>query len=733
MHAAKPSAEDVSPYNIGLTPSLMAMAFPFHIVFDSELHIVQFGDGIGKLDTSLKSANLFEDHLTLQRPVITPNYASICAAAKSLFLLTLKNSAGIRLRGQMLVNSQQQHLIFVGSPYFTSTDQIKTAGLTMKDFALHDNAPDLLLLLKTNHTALEDAQKLTTTLNKEKEHAQVVLSSIGEGVIAATIEGSISYMNTVAEQLTGHKQSEARGRHLQEIFQLVDSGTRQPKLHWTDLLPSTSAPVELPQSGILLQRNDDEIAIEGVIAPIKGRDDTTQGLVVAFRDVTDQRNMSMLMEYQATHEQLTKLPNRMLLHERAEQAIREARRRKEQVALLFLDLDRFKTINDSLGHQVGDALLKVVAKRLLASVRDADVVSRLGGDEFVILLTQLNNPHIAGNVAQKVLAALAEPITIESYELNISVSIGISIYPDDSRDVDGLLRCADLAMYSAKEAGRDTFHFFESELDTVALERMAIENALRVALERNQFELYYQPKLVTGSREIIGCEALLRWNHPEKGQIAPDRFIPIAEETGLILELGEWVIRTACEQAKTWNDDFDKQLTMAVNVSWLQLYQNNLGDILDSALAQTGLAPHLLELEFTESVLMHNADSASATLQALRARGIQLSIDDFGTGYSSLNYLKRFPLDTLKIDRSFITDICKNKESHSIVEAIVNLSQILGLQVVAEGVETSEQHEQLSQMGCEQVQGFLFSKPVMASELAELIGTSNVCSISGSK
>ena len=486
-------------------------------------------------------------------------------------------------------------------------------------------------------------------------------------------------------------------------------------------MPTTSSLVELPQSGVLLHRDRDDIAVEGVIAPIQSDTDKPNGLVLAFRDVTDQRNMSMLMEYQATHEQLTKLPNRMLLHERAEQAIREARRRREHVAVLFLDLDRFKTINDSLGHQVGDEMLKVVAKRLLAAVRDADVVSRLGGDEFVILLTQITDPSIAGVIAQKVLRALAEPISVASYELNASVSIGVSIYPDDSRDVDGLLRCADLAMYSAKEAGRDTFRFFESELDAAAIERMAIENHMRVALDREQFELHYQPKLTTDAGVVIGCEALLRWNHPEKGQIAPDKFIPVAEETGMILELGEWVIYKACAQAKAWNDQLGKELTMAVNVSWLQLYQNDLTEMLVNALEQTGLAPRLLELEFTESVLMRNASSATDTLNKLRDMGINLSIDDFGTGYSSLNYLKRFPLHTLKIDRSFITDICENKESHSIVEAIVNLSQILGLHVVAEGVETPEQREQLCKMGCEQVQGFLFSKPVSADELYKML------------
>lgn len=706
---------------VGLSAELLHTAFPFHIVLNEEMSIVQIGSSMRLLDETLGVGSIIAEHFVLLRPVVRWQYSDLRNVCKSIFLLRLTNREDVRLRGQFLPDDDNRHLIFVGSPHFTSADDIRAAGLKLNNFAVHDNTPDLLLLLRTNQTSLEDAEKLARKLRREKEHAQVILSSIGEGVIAADANGCVSYMNTVAEALCNYKQHQAKGQPLHEIFKLVDAVSRKPLLHWTDLRTIFESPIELPPSSVLIRRRNDDIAVEGVVAPIRRNENKSDGVVVVFRDVTDQRNMTKLLEYQATHDTLTKLPNRMLLHDRAGQALRQAKRREEHVAVLFLDLDRFKTINDSLGHQIGDQLLEVVANRLTTNVRDADVVSRLGGDEFVIMLTQLANPDAAGAVARKVIELFSEPILVNNHELNISVSIGVSTYPDDSRDVDGLLRCADLAMYSAKESGRDTFRFFEPKLDAAANERMDIENHLRVALERNQFELYYQPKLSTKTREVIGCEALLRWNHPEKGQIPPDRFIPVAEETGIILELGEWVVNEACKQTQQWNQVLGKRFTVAVNVSWLQLYQSDLKSILLGALKRSGIAADLLELEFTESVLMRDLDTACDTLNGLRELGIHLSIDDFGTGYSSLNYLKRFPLNSLKIDRSFIADMCENKESLSIVEAIINLCQILGLEVVAEGVETSRQLAQLQNLGCEQVQGYLFSKPLCALDCQEFL------------
>ncbi|MGB7299692.1 MAG: EAL domain-containing protein [Burkholderiaceae bacterium] len=713
--------ESVQPMSVGLTPELLHAAFPFHIVLDNQLSVVQIGMSMRLLDETLDVGSVSSEHLILQRPIVSWDYSALRDASKSIFLLSLAYRKDVRLRGQFLSDEVNRYLIFIGSPHFTNADDIKSAGLKLNNFAAHDSTPDLLLLLRTNQTSLEDAEKLAKELRREKEHAQIILSSIGEAVVAADANGRVSYMNAVAEQLCGRTQRDAKNQPLHDVFDLIDAASREPALHWLDKLATTRSAVELPQSSVLLRRDNDEIVVEGVVASIQGKEDRSEGMVLVFRDVTDQRNMAKLMEYQATHEPLTKLPNRMLLYERADQAIYQAKRREEHIAMLFLDLDRFKTINDSLGHQIGDRLLEVVAKRLVAAVRDADVVSRLGGDEFVIMLTQVTNPHAAGVVAKKVIAALSEPVVIEKYELNISVSIGISTYPDDSLDVNGLLRCADLAMYSAKESGRDTFRFFEKTLDAAAVERMTIENHLRVALERDQFELYYQPKLSTDTKEVVGCEALLRWNHPGRGLIPPDRFIPIAEETGIILELGKWVIYEACQQAQRWNSELGKRFTMAVNVSWLQLYQSDIKSIIVDALDKSGLPAELLELEFTESVLMRNSTTACDTLIGLRELGVRLSIDDFGTGYSSLNYLKRFPLDALKIDRSFIADMCDNNESLSIVEAIINLCQILGLQVVAEGVETAGQHSQLLRLGCEQVQGYFFSKPVKAVDFQKIL------------
>ena len=713
------NGQSASPLpKVGLSPGLLSDAFPFHFVCDKYLNIIQAGQGLAKLCGPRRIAGPMHETFVLQRPKVSYDYESLSVKNALLCIFSLASRSDIRLRGQLLVEPEGEILIFVGSPYFQSIDEIKEAGLSLRDFAAHDNTPDLLLLLRANHVALEDAEGLWTKLRQEKDHAHAVLKSIGEGIISTTRDGEVSYMNAIAEQLTGHKMDQVQGRHLEDVLQIVDTTSRKPAIGWADLWPSMSSPVELPQSGVLMHRSGEDIAVEGVITPIIDSTEEFQGLVLAVRNVTEQRNMATLMEYQATHEQLTKLPNRVLLHERAEQAVREARRRKEHIALLFLDLDRFKTINDSLGHHIGDRLLKTVAKRLTETVRDADVVSRLGGDEFVVLLTQVSDVRSLGAVAQKILNALAAPIAVDNQELNISVSIGISVYPEDSRDVEGLLRCADLAMYSAKDGGRNTYRFFEKDLDAAALERMSIENHLRVALEQQQLELYYQPKVGTASGEVVGFEALLRWNHPEKGKISPDRFIPVAEETALILPIGKWVIHEACRQASAWNNEWRHQVPVAVNVSWLQLYHNDLVAIVTDTLEQTGLPPECLELEFTESVLMRNSDSASTALLQLQALGVTLSIDDFGTGYSSLSYLKRFPLDTLKIDRSFIADMNTSAENVSIVEAIVALGQTLGLTIVAEGVEKQGQFETLEKLGCEQLQGYLFSKPMPASQVS---------------
>ncbi|BBP05250.1 hypothetical protein TPL01_23990 [Sulfuriferula plumbiphila] len=438
------------------------------------------------------------------------------------------------------------------------------------------------------------------------------------------------------------------------------------------------------------------------------------------------------MAHLAQHDPLTDLPNRILLNDRLAQAIALARRQGKQLAVMFLDLDRFKHINDSLGHAVGDQLLQSVAKRLTAGVRSSDTVCRQGGDEFVILLADVEHAKDTALSAQKILAVLTVPYRIDQLELHVTVSIGISIYPEDGHDADTLIKSADTAMYHAKENGRNNYQFFEQDMNVLAVERHSIEGGLRRALERQEFMLHYQPKINLETGTISGVEALVRWQHPQRGLILPEQFVWIAEDCGLIVPMGAWVLREACRQAQAWQDAGLPPIPVAVNISAMQFRHKDFLESLTGILKDTGLAPRYLELELTESVLMHDADSTACILKVLKAMGVRLAIDDFGTGYSSLSYLKRFPIDTLKIDQSFMRDITHataDSDDAAIVAAVVSMGKSLNQRVIAEGVETREQLAFLQAQGCGEGQGFYFSRPVTAEELVTLLRTGIAASI----
>ncbi len=424
------------------------------------------------------------------------------------------------------------------------------------------------------------------------------------------------------------------------------------------------------------------------------------------------------------YDELTNLPNRLLFLDRLDHEITRAHRDRIMMAVLSIDLDRFKQINDSFGHPVGDQLLQVVAKRLVSLVRACDTVARIADDEFCIVLTEVKTTHAAGEVAQKLLDSFAhKPISIADNEFFITFSIGISIYPADGQDTATLLKNADAAMHHAKDEGRNNFQYYTGKMNATVLQRLKLETELRRALEREEFLLYYQPKVDMDSRKIVGVEALLRWKNPERGLVAPGEFIPLLEDTGLILPVGEWVLRAACKQARAWLAAGVKNVHIAVNLSALQFKQPDFAGLVLSILEENGLDPALgaIELELTESLLMDDAEAAVETLTRLHASGIQFSIDDFGTGYSSLTYLKRFPISSLKIDRSFVNDLSRNKEDEAIVAAIIALGHSLGLKVIAEGVETEMQHAQLHKNGCDEMQGFLFSRPLPATEITSLL------------
>jgi diguanylate cyclase (GGDEF)-like protein len=448
------------------------------------------------------------------------------------------------------------------------------------------------------------------------------------------------------------------------------------------------------------------------------------------RSVDEHTRLEALLQHQASHDTLTGLPNRALLQDRLKQAIASATRSPSPIWIIFVDLDRFKLVNDSLGHKAGDAMLKQVATRLQSAVRESDTVARLGGDEFVLILPERvdGSGSLSAAVVQRILDALARPIIVEGHEFVTTCSMGIAVYPDDGADGETLMTRADIAMYSAKEAGRNNFRFYAPAMDERLLERLRLEGELRHALERNEFELHYQPQVDLRTGRIVGMESLLRWNHPELGMIPPGKFISLAEETGLIVPIGAWVIRTACAQTQAWQRAGLGRLRVAVNLSARQFAQKNLAGSIMNILDETGLAAEDLEIELTESLVMTDVERAIGVLRDLKEIGVQLSIDDFGTGYSSLSYLKRFPIHVLKIDQSFVRDIAAGADDAAIVALIISLAHSLKLNVIAEGVETPEQLAYLNQHDCDEMQGYLFSKPLPAAAFEKLLRNGNCLS-----
>ena len=438
------------------------------------------------------------------------------------------------------------------------------------------------------------------------------------------------------------------------------------------------------------------------------------------------RTMAQQMTHAAEHDALTGLPNRLLLNDRIGQAIAFAQRHENQVAVLFLDLDGFKHINDSLGHPTGDKLLQSLAERLVQCVRATDTVSRQGGDEFVVLISEINQPEDAISMSRRLLHVVAGATSIEKHDLHITASIGVSIYPDDGRDAETLIKNADTAMYHAKEDGRQSFRFFTPAMNAQAVERQLIEEHLRRALERQEFTLHYQPKINIGTGAVTGVEALIRWINPTLGSVSPGQFIPVAEDCGLIVPIGAWVLREACTQAKAWADAGLPVMTMAVNVSAMQFRDATFLDGLFAILGETGLDPNHLELELTESALMKRAEFAASILSTLREKGVRVAIDDFGTGYSSLSYLRKFPLDALKIDQSFVRQITTVPDETIIVRAIIGMGRSLNLRVIAEGVETPDQLEFLKAHQCEEAQGYYFSRPIPPRQLVKLLESWNL-------
>jgi diguanylate cyclase (GGDEF)-like protein/PAS domain S-box-containing protein len=651
---------------------------------DAERHLADHAVDVILLDLGLPDAQGLE---AIQR-------AHAAAPRVALVVLTGLDDESLAVRA--LQGGAQDYLV---------KGQIETRGLLRA------------LRYAIERKIMEDA------LFAEKERAQVTLNCIGDAVICTAASGTITFLNAVAEVMTGWLRQDAVGVPMSQVFRVLNATGRK-----TIPIPSVRTleehgPVYIPLSCILVRRDGVELPIESSVAPIHDREGQATGSVVVFRDVSAARAMSLQMTHSAEHDFLTGLPNRMLLNDRVTQAIVLARRHAKQVAVLFLDLDGFKHINDSLGHAVGDKLLQSVTQRLVDCARSSDTVSRQGGDEFVVLLSEIASAEDAATAARRMLDAVAEVHSVAPHDLHVTTSVGISVYPEDGLDAATLIQNADTAMYQAKANGRHSYQYFKPAMNARAVERQSIEESLRRALQRDEFTLHYQPKINCRSGAITGAEALIRWTHPTRGQISPAQFIPVAEDSGLILPIGNWVLRQACKQARSWLDAGLPATTMAVNVSAIEFRNEDFLDGLFSTLEDTGLGPELLELELTESVLMKQAESAATILQTLRRRGVQVAIDDFGTGYSSLSYLRKFQIDALKIDQSFVGEITTADSDPSIVTAVISMARSLNLRVVAEGVETLEQSVFLRAHECDEAQGYYFSRPVVPQQFATLLGS----------
>lgn len=551
--------------------------------------------------------------------------------------------------------------------------------------------------------------------NRELQLAARVFECGNEAMMVLDADHRFITVNSACAQLAGLDAAALRGRPAAQLLNDHDGAG------WERIAR------ELAEQGawsgeVTVQREDGptlpaQLSVSAVLNSAGG----ATHYVGALTDMSAHKQTEALLRHMAEYDALTDLPNRSLLHDRARAAIQGAARADRLAALLFIDLDRFKNVNDSLGHSVGDALLRQAAKRLASLLHGGDTIARPGGDEFVMLLAEITDRAVAANRAAQIIDAFSTPFRVEHYELSVTPSIGIAIAPDDGVDADTLLRNADAAMYHAKESGRNTYRFFTDEMSLRVRERLELENLLRQAMSRDEFEVFYQPQFGLSDHRILGCEALVRWRHPERGLIAPERFIPLAEDTGLIVAIGRRVLETACHTAQGWRAAGLGDIPVAVNASPVQIHHGNFAETVAEVLAETGLPARLLEIELTESTLMADAAPVAATLAALQDMGVRLAIDDFGTGYSSLAYLKRFQLDKLKIDRSFISDLPGDPDDANITVAIIGIARSLGMSVIAEGVETAAQERFLVDQGCAEGQGYLFSPPVPVESMTALL------------
>ncbi len=614
------------------------------------------------------------------------------------------------------------------------------------DFIKKPYAPKELLATVKNayqRWQLEEVNsKISQHIKESEKLHRFIVDHSPDFIYVLDQDGKFVYVNDRAKILLGYEKEELVGQHFSMLLYDKDKerfkyflaerrrGERATRNVEIRLLKKSNGeerssqyhdfendmiPIELNAMGVYHGENDDEIS----------GDEGFKGTYGVARDISERKRAEEIIHFQAYHDQLTKLPNRSLLKDRINVAVMQAKRMDSMVAALFLDLDHFKKINDSLGHSIGDRFLKSMAKRLGSCLREGDTLARFGGDEFVVVLPYADNEANVSLVAEKLLAQLRKPIMIDEHELFVTGSIGVSIYPNDGESMDDLIKHADMAMYHAKSQGKNCFYYFSEALNARYANHLSMEQMLRKALSNNEFVLEYQPQVDINNYKIIGMEALLRWEHPELGRLSPAEFIPLAEENGMIIPVGEWVIQEACQQMKEWRKLKNGDVRVSVNLSALQLHQDNIVDIVTQALKNNDLPGTALEVELTESVLMEDMDDARDKLNQLNAAGVKVAIDDFGTGYSSLAYIHELPVHTLKIDQGFVQSIHEKVSDNSVIAAIIAMADGLKLNLIAEGVETEEQLEQLRDMGCTNMQGFLYSRPLSQAAAIDLLSAAN--------
>ncbi|MEA3466126.1 MAG: EAL domain-containing protein [Thermodesulfobacteriota bacterium] len=592
----------------------------------------------------------------------------------------------------------------------------------------YTNLDTPLVLYKKHHQSnkMDELDRIVLAINEMQQRLQEqqsqtrllakVFESSLEGICVTKKSGEIVAVNNAFSHITGYSETEVLGGN-PRILQSHQHDEIFYQQMWQSLHDSGQWRGE-----IWNKRKNGEIYPQlTTLSSIKDAAGNTSNYVAVFTDISKLKETMSQLEYLAHHNPLTDLPNRLLLKARLDYTLQQVKRDKGHGAVLFIDLDNFKKINDSLGHDAGDKVLKQVAERLRGICREIDTVAHLGGDEFVVVLSNLHTDDDATDKAQQIVDELARPYNLDDFEMFVSASVGIIDFDAESEGANSLLKKADAAMYEAKGKGKGCYHLYTAELDDKALNKIVLEAQLRQGLERGEFELYYQPQVLLADMTIVSCEALVRWNNPEQGLLMPDNFIPLSEETGLILPLGEWVLRTACKQFVLWNEMGLGINRIAVNLSGKQIHAKEIPALVVQVLTETHCPPTALELEITEGFIMSHPLHSIEVLEQIKALGVTLSVDDFGTGHSSLRHLKQLPVDRVKIDKSFVWDVHENKQGEAIALAVIELGHSVGLQIIAEGVETKEQSAFLQEHGCDEVQGYLYSRPVPAQQMTELL------------